>query len=264
MPVNTCGSTRTFSRARRRGGARNPARLSRKSGIFEDEYLPSAFAADVLEANGRSLTERLAALRMVLSADEPTPTLLGVLVLCPRVRDFVPGAYVQFLRIEGSRLSEPIVDEEAIDGPLAQLIRRLDEKLRAHVRTGVDLTSGPREKRTPDYPIAALEQLTRNAVMHRTYEGTNAPVRVTWFDDRIEILSPGGPFGMVTRQNFGAPGLADYRNPSLAEAMKTLGFVQRFGVGIATAKRLLAENGNPPLEWQVEDSHVAMTVRRRA
>ena len=66
--------------------------------------------------------------------------------------------------------------------------------------------------------------------MHRTYESTNAPVRVSWFSDRIEILSPGGPFGAVTADTFGQHGITDYRNPNLA--MRTLGFVQRFGVGI--------------------------------
>lgn len=99
--------------------------------------------------------------------------------------------------------------------------------------------------------------------MHRTYEGTNSPVRVTWFEDRIEITSPAGPFGIVTKKNWGTAGVTDYRNPSIAEAMKTLGFVQRFGVGIATAARALEANGNPDMEWQVEDAYVAVTVRGR-
>jgi ATP-dependent DNA helicase RecG len=30
------------------------------------------------------------------------------------------------------------------------------------------------------------------AVMHRAYEATHAPVRVYWYDDRIEISNPGG------------------------------------------------------------------------
>lgn len=99
--------------------------------------------------------------------------------------------------------------------------------------------------------------------MHRTYEHTNAPVRVSWFSDRIEILSPGGPYGTVTAETFGRPGLADYRNPSLAEALKNLGFVQRFGAGIPTARRELAQNGNPPPEFTVEPTYVSVTMRVR-
>jgi ATP-dependent DNA helicase RecG len=99
--------------------------------------------------------------------------------------------------------------------------------------------------------------------MHRTYEGTNAPVRVYWFDDRIEIHSPGGPYGTVTAENFGDPGVADYRNPSIAGVLKTLGYVQRFGFGIADARKALRENGNPPLAFDVQPNAVLATVRRK-
>lgn len=101
-------------------------------------------------------------------------------------------------------------------------------------------------------------------MLHRTYEGTNAPVRITWFSDRIEIQSPGGPFGQVNRENFGTAGVTDYRNPHLAEAMKNLGYVQRFGMGIPLARNELEKNGNPPPEFVVEDAHVLVLVRVRS
>lgn len=105
--------------------------------------------------------------------------------------------------------------------------------------------------------------MIRNAVMHRIYEGTHAPVRVTWFRDRIEIISPGGPYGAVNRGNFGKPGITDYRNPGVAEAMKVLGFVQKFGAGIATANRALEANGNPAIEWEINDAVILATLRCR-
>jgi ATP-dependent DNA helicase RecG len=236
--------------------------LSREA--FEREYLPSAFATDILDANDRTYEERLAATKMVVSANEPVPTVVGMLTLSPRTRDYVPGAYVQFLRIAGTQLADEIVDEQVVDGSISDLLRRLEEKIDAHNRVGVDVTGGSRESRQRTYPVAALHQLVRNAVMHRTYEATNAPIRMTWFDDRIEIISPGGPFGTVRADNFGTPGVADYRNPNIAEAMRVLGFVQRFGVGIATARRLLAENGNPPPEFDVRPTVIAVIVRARA
>ena len=55
-------------------------------------------------------------------------------------------------------------------------------------------------------------------------------------------------------------GAVDYRNPNLAEALRRLGFVQRFGVGIATAQRLLSEAGHPPATFQVTDSSVLVTL----
>lgn len=228
---------------------------------FEAEYLPSAFAPDIVAANDRSYEQRLAATKMIVAVDEPTPTVLGLLVIGIRTRDFLPGAYIQFLRIDGHRLGDPIVDEQLIDGTIGDVVRRIDEKLVAHNRTAVDLTSGPVERRTYLYPLAALQQLVRNAVMHRTYEATNAPVQVYWYNDRIEIRSPGGPYGTATIENFGRPGVVDYRNPNLTEAMRVLGFIQRYGYGIPTARRELERNGNPPPEFVVEPSHVGVIVR---
>ena len=228
---------------------------------FEEEYLTASYAPDILTANERTYEQRLAATKMIASAALPTPTVLGILVLSNRTRDFLSGAYVQFLRIAGRDLADPIQDEQAIDGPIGQVLRRLDDKLDAHNQVAVDLTSGATETRKAQYPIAALQQLTRNAIMHRSYEATNAPVRVTWYDDRIEIINPGGPYGTVTAANFGEPGITDYRNPNLAEAIRVLGFVQRFGVGIATARRELAANGNPPPEFSVMPEYVLVAVR---
>ncbi len=124
--------------------------------------------------------------------------------------------------------------------------------------------SGPTERRIATFPTPALQQITRNALLHRSYEGTNSPIRVYWFDDRIEILSPGGPFGVVTAETFGQPGITDYRNLVLAEAMRVLGLVQRFGFGIPTARAELAKAGMPPPEFEVNENWVRCTLRGRA
>ncbi len=228
---------------------------------FVNEYLAHAFARDVLDANERSLEEQLAATKMIASVDDPTVTVLGLLVLGKNPQDFLPGAYVQFLKLDGMQLSDDIVDSQDIRGSIPDVLRRLDEKITAHNRTTVNLTSGIVEDRIDLYPSEAIRQITSNAIMHRSYEATNAPVRVLWFDGRIEVISPGGPFGAVTDQNFGRPGVTDYRNPNLAEAMRTLGYVQRFGVGIPRARRLLIESGHPELEFDIEGNHVLARVK---
>ena len=230
--------------------------------VFENEYLPQAVAADVLAANQRTYEEQLAATGMIAAIDHPTPTVVGVLALGKTPRTWLPNAYIQFLRIRGTEWGDPVADAQEIDGTLEHMLRRLDDKLRATLAVSVDFTSGSTtELRRSPYPLVALQQLCRNAVMHRTYEHTNAPVRLYWFDDRIEITNPGGPYGTVTAQNFGRPGQTDYRNPSIAGVMKTLGFAQRFGFGIADARKALRDNGNPDLEFQVEPTMVLATLR---
>lgn len=230
--------------------------------IFEQEYLPNAVATDVLAANERTYEQRLASCGMVVSADEPTPTVLGQLVLGISPRTWIPGSYIQFLRIHGTTLGDPITDEAEIDGTIGSMLRRLDEKLHAHLTTRIDFTSQDREVRRRPYPMVALQQLARNAVLHRTYEGTNAPVKLYWFDDRIEIINSGGPYGSMTKHNFGKPGFSDYRNPQLAAAFKVLGYAQRFGAGITLARQALEKNGNPPPEFEIESNFVMAIVRR--
>ncbi len=173
---------------------------------FEEEYLPQAVDATALAENDRSTEERLAAMKMIAGVEDPRPTIAGILVLGKNPQDFLPAAVAQFLRIAGTDLADPVVDDGRCSGPIANLLRSLDDKLLAHNRIAVDFTSGPVEVRMPTYPMAALQQLVRNAVMHRTYEGTNAPIYVYWFDDRIEITNPGGPYGALTAENFGAAG----------------------------------------------------------
>lgn len=231
--------------------------------LFQDEYLPSALSPEVRAENRRSREQQLASLRFATTDTPPRATVLGLLVTGKDPRDFLPGAYVQFLRLAGTSLADPIQDTREISGPLSTLLQELDTVLERQISTAADITSSPREIRRPDYPIEALRQLVRNAILHRNYEGTAAPVRVTWFEDRIEIQNPGGPYGQVTKDNFGQPGITDYRNYHVAEAMKNLGYVQRFGVGIPIARRELEKNGNPELEFVVEDTHVLAIVRKR-
>ena len=227
---------------------------------FEREYLAQAFAPDILESNDRSIEEKLAATKMVASMDDTIPTILGLLVIGKNPQDFLPGAYIQFLRLAGTEVTDPVLDEEAISGTIADVLRRLDEKLNSHNRTAVDILSESVERQRSTYPITAIQQIARNAVMHRSYEGNNAPVRVYWYDDRIEIMSPGGVFGTVTADNFGQPGVTAYRNPNLAESMRNLGFVQRYGIGISLAKRLLREAGHPDIAFNTDTNNVLVTI----
>ncbi len=225
---------------------------------FEQEYLPSLVARDVLAANDRNIEQKLAVTKMVASDAEPVPTVLGLLVIGRSPADWLPGAYTQFLRLAGNDLTAPVADEEVIHGTVADQIRRLEEKLEAHNLRGVRFADVTQEARNEAYPMDALRQFVRNAFMHRSYEATNAPVRVYWFDDRIEVHNPGGPFGSVTPENFGQPGVTDYRNPNLAEALRALGFVQRFGAGIAIARKALGER----LRFEVQPGFVAAIIAR--
>lgn len=229
--------------------------------LFQREFLPSAVTPDVLRENGRSIPEQLAALH--LASPDGIPNVAGMLVLGRDPTTYLPGAYVQFLRVNGTELTDPIVDRKELSGPLPEVLRRMDEITNAHIHVATTVAGGPVERRAPDYPMEAMQQLLRNAAMHRNYETSNAPVQWYWFSDRIEIHSPGGLYGRATRETFGKPGGNDYRNPTVAAALYMLGFVQRFGMGVPLAKKACRDNGNPEPEFLFEPSTFAVIVRAR-
>ncbi len=230
--------------------------------LFRETYLPAAVSAEVLAGNSRTLEDQMASLRLVDPGPPLVPTVLGLLVLGKKPSDHLPGAYVSFLRLVGEKLGSDVISSHDIHGPLPRMMSQIDELLKIHIMEAVDITSTDKERRYPDYPLAALQQIVRNAIMHRTYEATNAPVRIYWYSNRIEVISPGSPYGQVTKENFGLPGINDYRNPNLAEAMRHLGYAQHFGVGIQIAREALARNGNPPPEFQLELGPVMAIIKK--
>jgi len=228
--------------------------------LFQNEYLPYLVAPEALKENQRNVFEQMASLRFLAKSDGP-PTVAGILVLGKDPQYWFPGAYVQFLRIEGKELIDPIKDQKKITGVLSQQLQDLNKLIRLNISIALEIPNTNSDIKIPDYPVNAIVQIIYNAVMHRTYEGTNAPVRFYWFSDRVEIQSPGGLYGRVTPETLRST--TDYRNPRIAEAMKVLGFVQRFGIGIQIADGELAKNGNPPLEFQFEPTYVQVTIRKR-
>lgn len=228
---------------------------------FVRTYLASAVDAEVLRENNRGVPEQLAALH--LASPDGVPNVTGLLVLGLQPTGWIPGAYVQFLRIDGTELTDPLVDRKEVTGPLPFVLGRVDDIADAHNRVATDVTGSAVEVRSPDYPRVALQQLLRNAVMHRTYEASHAPVQWYWFNDRIEIHNPGGLFGRASPETFGRPGGNDYRNPGVAAALGHLGFVQRFGMGVPLARQACRHNGNPEPAFTFGASSFAVEVRLR-
>ena len=227
--------------------------------LFRVGYLPAAVSRDVIAENDRKTDEQMASLRFY-DLNAGCPTNAGVLLFAKDPLYWIPGARVQFVRWAGTTMSDVPIREQQFSGDLLTLLREIETflSLPAHPRPVAE--SALRERTEIDYPPVAIRELLWNAVMHRSYE-SNAPVRFYWYDDRIEIQSPGGLYGAASPENF--PKQTDYRNPVVSEAMATLGYVNRFGRGVIRAQDALRKNGNPEAEFTFEASHVLATLRRK-
>ena len=224
-----------------------------------DAYRRESVDAETIAANHRSVEQQLASLRL-FDADRNCPTNAGLLLIGKNPRFFLPGAYVQYLRLPGSTLTDLPEDQAEVSGDLLSMLTELGARARLLIQHTLRPAKALQEKMLGDYPEQALRELLMNAVMHRNYD-SNTPIRFYAFSDHIEIQSPGGLYGEATQENF--PTRNSYRNPAIAEAMKSLGFVNRFGYGVQRAQALLAENGNPPAVFEFDEHAVLAKVFRR-
>lgn len=227
--------------------------------LFLIEYRSQAIAPEVIEENHRLEEEQLASLRF-FDLRHGCPTNAGIILFALDVRNWLPGAYIQFLRVDGDSLAADVINDREIAGDLLSVLRELDALVDAQLAQFPVATTALRERTVETYPRVAVRELLMNAVMHRDYAST-APLRITWLNDRIEIQSPGSLYGEASPQNF--PRQTSYRNPVVAEALKALGYVNRYGRGVLRAQEALQANGSPPAEFQFDAGYVLVTIRRR-
>ena len=209
--------------------------------LIHKEFLPKAVAEDVLDEDERDITDQLASLGLY-DLRYNCPTNGAIVLFGKNPERHVHGAYVQYVRFKGKDRAGDILNEHKFSGNLCRVLPKID----AFVETSISQkrpipVSVLREETVSKYPYWATRELLMNAIMHRDYEG-NAPIQFYEYDDRIEIQNPGGLYGKVSPDNF--PNVSDYRNPFIAEAMKVLGYVNRFSRGVYRVQKELEENGN--------------------
>lgn len=209
--------------------------------LFQINYLPFAVDKETLAENGRTHEEQLASLRFY-DLREKCPTNAGVLIFGVNPEFYLPGAYLQYVKFSGEEMTTDVEYEKKFSGALITELRSMDEFIKSNIVKQRPVRKDSFQEETiRNYPYWALRELVMNAIMHRSYE-SNAPVYIYEFSNHIEIVNPGGLYGEATAQNF--PNASDYRNVVLAEAMKVLGYVNRFNYGIKRAKDELIKNGN--------------------
>ncbi len=222
--------------------------------LFKLRYLPSAIAADILAENGRDLKEQLASLKF-FDMKEDCPTYAGILMFGTNPRFFIPGASVQYVRFTGEDEASDFEYEHRFEGDLTTQLGQMEEFIKANIVKVVLPELGG--EYVSSYPLRAVKELLFNAVIHKDYQ-SNAPIKFYEFSDRIEISNAGGLYGKARPENF--PNENDYRNPAISEAVKNLGYVNGFNVGVKAAIAVLNKNGSPAPEF-IKDQPTSFLVK---
>lgn len=121
-----------------------------------------------------------------------------------------------------------------------------------------EVIQGADRKKVEKIPEAAFREAIANALIHRAWD-VEAQIRVSMYDDRIEIASPGGLPAGITEKEYLDGKLSVLRNRNLANVFYRLGFVEIFGTGIARIKQLYEDALIKP-DFEVSENAIRIVL----
>ena len=153
-------------------------------------------------------------------------TVAGLLALGTYPQQFLPQLNVTFVAYptaSGEPLSNGtrFLDNQTIDGPIPRMVADSLAALRRNMKRRSIVVGIGREDRW-EYPEEAVRELIANALMHRDYHplAHGTQVRMELFPDRLEVSSPGGLHGPISRQDLFAESVSSSRNARLAKLLE--------------------------------------------
>jgi len=201
-------------------------------------------AASESFASEHELRERdLETLRLLTEYQgRKVPTVGGVLLFgVDRERHF-PDAWIQAGRFAGTDKSR-ILDRTEFRSHPPRAIEEAIAFIEKHSMHGAEIGAVRRKERWNLPPVAVREAVI-NAVAHADYAQRGAPIRVSIFDDRLEIENPGPlPFGLTVEDV--QRGISKLRNRVIGRVFHALGLIEQWGSGIQRMTAACREAGLP-------------------
>ena len=121
-----------------------------------------------------------------------------------------------------------------------------------------EVIQGADRKMVEKIPEAAFREAIANALIHRVWD-VDSQIRVSMFDDRIEVVSPGGLPSGITEDEYLSGKLSVLRNRNLANVFYRLGFVEIFGTGITRIKQVYSEASVKP-SFEVSENAIQIVL----
>ena len=121
-----------------------------------------------------------------------------------------------------------------------------------------EVIQGADRKKMEKIPEAAFREAIANALIHRVWD-VDTHIRVSMFDDRVEVVSPGGLPSGITAEEYLSGKLSVLRNRNLANVFYRLGFVEIFGIGITRIKQLYMDGLRKP-DFEVSENTIKMVL----
>ena len=212
--------------------------------VFDEQPMPTLGMQDLdLEAMARWFgpertldTAQLQTLKLLRADQGRLLPTRGAVLLWGRERELhFPDAWVQCGRFRGQDKVD-IFDQQDIHAHLPDAVNAIELFLKKHAYKSARFGAMQRED-VWSIPLTMLREAIVNALVHTDYAQRGSPIRVAFFDDRIDIESPGFLLPGMTVQDM-QNGVSRIRNPVIARVFRELHLTEQWGSGV---KRIFAE-----------------------
>lgn len=190
-------------------------------------------------------------------------TYAGILLFGKYPTKYLPNARVRLLKFNGNKMETGkrlnIIKDINFEEALPQIIEDIKREMHSQLRDFQYLGEDGKFKIIPEYPEFPWLEGIVNAVTHRNYSLQGDCIRVSLYDDHMEIFSPGKLPNIVTLENMQYTRYS--RNPRIARVLTEFGYVKELNEGV---KRIYDEMQasflNNPIYTEPNDSAVLLTL----
>ena len=196
-------------------------------------------------------------------------TVAGVLLCTRNPEQWLPNAGITATRYLGSDRASGQIDAQEIAGPLN---RQIGDAVAFAVRNmRVAARKDPARVNLPQYSTRALFEAIVNAVVHRDYSIRGSKIRLSMFEDRLEVQSPGSLPNNLTLESMEARQAT--RNEALTSVLARVPvggiggsedrqyIMERRGDGVPIILRETRElSGKQPEYCLIDNSEVLLTI----
>ena len=258
--------------AQRRGQGRSRSFDQRTVPNTGFKTLDDALWKPLLSAEGAAEPESALGKLGLLAPDEAgvaRATVAGVLLCTREPERRLPNACIMATRYRGTDRASGQLDAQVIAGPLNRQIADAAAFAARNMRMAA--RKDPARVDLPQYSDKALFEALVNAVVHRDYSMSGSRIRLSMFEDRLEIQSPGSLPNNLTLESMGTRQAT--RNEALTSVLGrmpvggVLGsrdrryFMERRGDGVPIIRRETRELcGREPDYRLIDDSEVHLTI----
>jgi len=229
---------------------------------FDSEALDFRVASESFAPVRRLRRADLETLRLVAKHQgRKVPTVGGMLLFGKQRERLFPDAWIQAGRFRGVDKAH-IADSVQIKSHPVQAVEEAIAFVQKHSLRAMEIGAVRRKERW-NLPPSAVREAVINAVAHADYAQRGAPIRLSIFDDRLEVENPGLlPFGLTVEDL--RRGISKLRNRVIGRVFHELGLIEQWGSGIQRMTAACREAGlaAPALEEMGTSFRVTLLTAR--